>query len=79
MMLASELRLHQVDVLVLEVSAEPSQAVRSLGLHPRSIEIMDQRGLLGIPHPVTDRLRSSRLVGCDGGHRGRGPCGSTHP
>ncbi|WP_230008711.1 FAD-dependent monooxygenase, partial [Microbacterium sp. Bi128] len=46
MMLASELRLHDVDVLVLERDAEPSQAVRSRGLHPRSIEIMDQRGLL---------------------------------
>lgn len=46
MMLASELRLHGVDVLVLEKDAEPTQAVRSLGLHPRSIEIMDQRGLL---------------------------------
>ncbi|WP_087872364.1 FAD-dependent monooxygenase [Arthrobacter globiformis] len=46
MMLASELRLHGVDVLVLEKDAEPSSAVRSLGLHPRSIEIMDQRGLL---------------------------------
>jgi 2-polyprenyl-6-methoxyphenol hydroxylase-like FAD-dependent oxidoreductase len=46
MMLASELRLHDVDVLVLEKDAEPSMAVRSLGLHPRSIEIMDQRGLL---------------------------------
>ncbi|MEO8219827.1 MAG: rifampin monooxygenase [Specibacter sp.] len=46
MMLASELRLHNVDVLVVEKDAEPSVAVRSLGLHPRSIEIMDQRGLL---------------------------------
>src|SRR3954466_10176803 len=46
MMLAGELRLHDVDVLVLEKDAEPSTAVRSLGLHPRSIEIMDQRGLL---------------------------------
>lgn len=46
MMLASELRLHDVDVLVLEKDAGPSKAVRSLGLHPRSIEIMDQRGLL---------------------------------
>jgi rifampicin monooxygenase len=46
MMLASELRLHDVDVLVLEKDAQPSQLVRSLGLHPRSIEIMDQRGLL---------------------------------
>ena len=46
MMLASELRLHDVDVLVLEKDAEPSPLVRSLGLHARSIEIMDQRGLL---------------------------------
>jgi 2-polyprenyl-6-methoxyphenol hydroxylase-like FAD-dependent oxidoreductase len=46
MMLASELRLHDVDVLVLERDAEPSMLVRSLGLQPRSIEIMDQRGLL---------------------------------
>jgi 2-polyprenyl-6-methoxyphenol hydroxylase-like FAD-dependent oxidoreductase len=98
MMLASELRLHGVDVLVLEKDAEPSKAVRSLGLHPRSIEIMDQRGLLdrflaqgqqypggvgrfagiekplpvnldtahayilGIPQPVTDRLLAERAV-----------------
>ena len=46
MMLASELRLHDVDVLVLERDAQPSQLVRALGLHPRSIEIIDQRGLL---------------------------------
>jgi 2-polyprenyl-6-methoxyphenol hydroxylase-like FAD-dependent oxidoreductase len=46
MMLASELRVHDVDVLVLERDAEPSPLVRSLGLQPRSIEIMDQRGLL---------------------------------
>lgn len=46
MMLAAELRLHEVSVLVLERDPEPSRAVRSLGLHPRSIEILDQRGLL---------------------------------
>lgn len=46
MMLAGELRLHDVDVLVLEKEPEPSELVRSLGLHARSIEIMDQRGLL---------------------------------
>ncbi|MFB2598048.1 rifampin monooxygenase [Herbiconiux sp. P17] len=46
MMLAAELRLHDVDVLVLEREAEPSELVRSLGLQPRSIEILDQRGLL---------------------------------
>ena len=46
MMLAGELRLHGVDVLVLEKEAEPTAYVRALGLHVRSIEIMDQRGLL---------------------------------
>jgi 2-polyprenyl-6-methoxyphenol hydroxylase-like FAD-dependent oxidoreductase len=46
MMLASELRLHDVDVLVVEKDAEPSPLVRSLGLQPRSTEIMAQRGLL---------------------------------
>ena len=46
MMLASELRLHGVQALVLEKDAEPTPVVRSLGLHARSIEVMDQRGLL---------------------------------
>ncbi|WP_349863769.1 rifampin monooxygenase [Leifsonia sp. WHRI 6310E] len=46
MMLAAELRLHGVEVLVLERDAEPTTAVRALGLQPRTIEIMDQRGLL---------------------------------
>jgi 2-polyprenyl-6-methoxyphenol hydroxylase-like FAD-dependent oxidoreductase len=45
-MLAAELRLHGVHVLVLERDAEPTKVVRSLGLHVRSIEVMDQRGLL---------------------------------
>ncbi|GAA4602325.1 rifampin monooxygenase [Actinoallomurus liliacearum] len=46
LMLAGELRLHGVHVLVLEKDAEPTEIVRSLGLHVRSIEVMDQRGLL---------------------------------
>jgi 2-polyprenyl-6-methoxyphenol hydroxylase-like FAD-dependent oxidoreductase len=46
LMLAAELRLHDVSVVVLEKDAEPTPVVRSLGLHARSIEIMDQRGLL---------------------------------
>ncbi|MBB5866967.1 2-polyprenyl-6-methoxyphenol hydroxylase-like FAD-dependent oxidoreductase [Allocatelliglobosispora scoriae] len=45
-MLAAELRLHGVQVLVLERDTAPTPVVRSLGLHARSIEIMDQRGLL---------------------------------
>lgn len=57
-MLAAELRLHGVGVLVLEKDHEPSKVVRGLGLHARSIEVMDQRGLLprflehGQKHPV---------------------------
>ncbi|WP_104181637.1 rifampin monooxygenase [Arthrobacter sp. B0490] len=57
MMLAGELRLHDVDVLVLEREIEPTKQVRSLGLHARSLEILDQRGLLerflahGTRHP----------------------------
>ncbi|GAA0842546.1 rifampin monooxygenase [Streptosporangium amethystogenes subsp. fukuiense] len=46
MMLAGELRLHGVHTLVLEKEAEPARYVRALGLHVRSIEVMDQRGLL---------------------------------
>ena len=46
LMLAAELRLHGVRVLVLEKEPEPAAFVRALGLHVRSIEVMDQRGLL---------------------------------
>jgi 2-polyprenyl-6-methoxyphenol hydroxylase-like FAD-dependent oxidoreductase len=57
-MLASELRLQGVQALVLEKEAEPTRIVRALGLHARSIEVMDQRGLLerflelGTQYPV---------------------------
>ena len=46
LVLASELRLHGVRVVVLDRDAEPSTIVRALGLHARSVEVMDQRGLL---------------------------------
>jgi rifampicin monooxygenase len=46
LMLAGELRLHGVHVVVLEKETEPSEHARALGLHVRSIEVMDQRGLL---------------------------------
>ena len=58
MMLASELRLHGVHALVLEKETGPTNHVRALGLHARSIEVMDQRGLgerflaLGEPYPL---------------------------
>lgn len=46
MMLACELRLHGVRVVVLEKDAQPSEFIRGTGLHVRSIEILDQRGIL---------------------------------
>lgn len=57
-MLAAELRLHGVGVVVLEKAVEPPKYVRALGLHARSIEVMDQRGILerflahGQQHPL---------------------------
>ncbi|MFJ2787388.1 MULTISPECIES: rifampin monooxygenase [unclassified Streptomyces] len=47
LMLAGELRLHGVDVLVLDKETEPTLQSRAQGLHVRSIEVMEQRGLLG--------------------------------
>jgi 2-polyprenyl-6-methoxyphenol hydroxylase-like FAD-dependent oxidoreductase len=46
MMLASELRLHDVHVVVLERDLEPTPIVRALGLHARTLEVLEQRGLL---------------------------------
>ncbi|MCX5195556.1 rifampin monooxygenase [Streptomyces sp. NBC_00249] len=46
LMLAAELRLHGVDVVVLEKLAEPTGQSRARGLHVRTVEVMDQRGLL---------------------------------
>lgn len=46
LMLAGELRLHGVRVLVLDKEAEPTRQSRAQGLHVRSIEVMEQRGLL---------------------------------
>ncbi|SDS95708.1 rifampin monooxygenase [Microterricola viridarii] len=57
-MLASELALQGVRALVLERDAEPTPVVRSLGLHARSLEILEQRGILerflehGTKHPL---------------------------
>jgi 2-polyprenyl-6-methoxyphenol hydroxylase-like FAD-dependent oxidoreductase len=44
--LASELRLHGVQAVVLDKDPEPTKVDRATGLHARSIEILDQRGLL---------------------------------
>src|SRR4051794_2216437 len=57
-MLAAELRLRGVQVTVLEKELAPPAFVRSLGMHVRSIEVLDQRGLLerflahGRKHPT---------------------------
>jgi len=59
MMLAGELRLHGVGVVLLERETEPTKVVRALGMHARSLEILDQRGLadrflpLGTTHPLS--------------------------
>jgi 3-(3-hydroxy-phenyl)propionate hydroxylase len=47
LMLACELKLAGVDVLVLERLAGPSGESRAGGMHARTMEILDQRGLLG--------------------------------
>ncbi|MGW6936386.1 rifampin monooxygenase [Lentzea sp. NPDC054927] len=58
MMLAGELRLHGVRVVLLERDLEPTKVVRALGLHARSIETLDQRGIAdrfltaGTTHPL---------------------------
>jgi len=46
LMLACELRLQGRQPLLLDKDAEPTKVVRALGLHARTIEILDQRGLL---------------------------------
>ncbi len=46
LVLASELRLRGLRPVVLEKAERPAAFSRALGLHVRSIEVMDQRGLL---------------------------------
>ncbi len=46
LMLATELRLHGVDVVVVERRAEPSGESRGLGFTARATELFHQRGLL---------------------------------
>ncbi|MGW6393459.1 rifampin monooxygenase [Streptomyces sp. NPDC055103] len=52
LMLAAELRLHGVRAVVLEKLTEPTRQQRARGIHVRSVEVMDQRGLL-------DRFRAA--------------------
>jgi rifampicin monooxygenase len=55
LMLAAELRLHGVGVVVLESLAAPSPHSRAFGLHARSTETMELRGLLPRLEAEADR------------------------
>lgn len=63
LMLAAELRLHDVHVVVLEKLTEPTQESRGRGLHARSVEMMDQRGLLDRFLAVSEKFQAGGLFG----------------
>lgn len=63
LMLAGELRLHGVQVVVLEKLTEPTEQSRGRGLHARSVEIMDQRGLLDRFLAVSEKFQTGGLFG----------------
>ncbi|MFE0450032.1 rifampin monooxygenase [Streptomyces sp. NPDC058914] len=63
LMLACELRLAGVRTIVLEKLAEPTGQSRGRGLHVRSVEIMDQRGLLDRFLAVSEKFRVGGLFG----------------
>ncbi|MEU8487509.1 rifampin monooxygenase [Streptomyces sp. NPDC048641] len=63
LMLACELRLHGVNVVVLEKLTEPTKESRGQGLHARSVEIMDQRGLLDRFLAVSEKFSAGGLFG----------------
>ncbi|MFC8241885.1 rifampin monooxygenase [Streptomyces chartreusis] len=63
LMLAAELRLHDVHVVVLEKLTEPTPQSRGQGLHARSVEMMDQRGLLDRFLAVSEKFQVGGLFG----------------
>ena len=63
LMLACELRLHGVHVVVLERLTEPTEESRGRGLHVRTVEVMDQRGLLDRFLAVSERFQVGGLFG----------------
>ncbi|OYP19403.1 MULTISPECIES: rifampin monooxygenase [Streptomyces] len=63
LMLAAELRLHGVHVVVLEKRTERTEQSRGQGLHTRSVEMMDQRGLLDRFLTAGERFRAGGLFG----------------
>ena len=62
-MLACELRLHGVQVVVLEKLTAPTGESRGQGLHARSVEMMDQRGLLDRFLAVSETFKVGGLFG----------------
>ncbi|GAA2143194.1 rifampin monooxygenase [Kitasatospora kazusensis] len=63
LMLACELRLHGVRVVVLEKLAAPTGQSRGRGLHARSVEVMDQRGLLDRFLAVSEKFQVGGFFG----------------
>ncbi|CAM5679325.1 FAD-dependent oxidoreductase [Streptomyces avidinii] len=63
LMLAAELRLHDVRVVVLEKLAAPTGQSRGQGLHARSVEVMDQRGILDRFLAVSEKFQVGGLFG----------------
>ncbi|MER6237515.1 rifampin monooxygenase [Streptomyces clavifer] len=63
LMLATELRLHGVRTVVLEKLTEPTKESRGQGLHARSVEVMDQRGMLDRFLAVSEKFQVGGLFG----------------
>ncbi|MEV5006379.1 rifampin monooxygenase [Streptomyces sp. NPDC056159] len=63
LMLAGELRLHGVHVVVLETLTEPTGQSRGRGLHTRSVEMLDQRGLLDRFLAVSEKFQVGGFFG----------------
>lgn len=63
LMLACELRLAGVHVVVLEKLTEPTKQSRGQGLHARSVEMMDQRGMLDRFLAVSEKFQVGGLFG----------------
>ncbi|MFJ6697047.1 rifampin monooxygenase [Streptomyces sp. NPDC091272] len=63
LMLTAELRLHGVRVVVLEKLTEPTKEGRGQGLHARSVEVMDQRGLLDRFLAQSEKFQAGGLFG----------------
>ncbi|MFI1225228.1 MULTISPECIES: rifampin monooxygenase [unclassified Streptomyces] len=63
LMLAAELRLAGVHTVVLEKLTEPTGETRGRGLHVRSVEVMDQRGLLDRFLAVSEKFQVGGFFG----------------